>query len=120
MIVKDIAASVQGGPWRTRIVTFLVLAVPLYIVPTSLKLVLVGSSFWYLGVLMLDIISSLAAGFIVNNYWFGTALYLISTCIEGVFIAATHKTALVSTVGDLIPALICIYFAQLVFVNTGD
>jgi hypothetical protein len=59
-------------------------------------------------------------GFLTNNYRFGAAIYVGATVVELALVAAGHSPVAALWIGDLVPALVAIYYAQQLFINMGD
>jgi hypothetical protein len=110
--------AIRHNPnWKVRLTIFLVLILPFYVLPSAARAHALGPKGWIAGVLILDLLGSVAVGFLTNNYRFGVQLYLAFTIIELLLLAAgLNRTAVIWT-GDLGPALIAIYFAQQIFIN---
>lgn len=110
----------HNGKWKTRLAIGLVLIVPLYFVPSALRAMLPGWLGYGLGVVLADVAGSLVVGFLTNNYRLGVLLYLGSTALELLLLLAGHQTHVALWIGDLIPALVAIYYAQQLYINMGD
>ena len=110
----------QNAKWAVRALIFLALIFPLYVFPSLIRAMLVGRISWIVGLLVSDVLGSVVVGFLTNNYRLGMFLYLVSTGIEITLIFFGHHFAMALLIGDLIPALIAIYFAQQLFINMGD
>lgn len=110
----------QSPKWRVRSLIFVALIIPLYIVPSCARALLIGGPAWIVGILLSDILGSVVVGFLTNNYVLGLLLYTAATALELSLAALTHNVVLALFVGDLLPALIAIYFAQQLFINMGD
>lgn len=96
---------------RLRVIIFLSLIVPLYVVPSLFR------SLWISAIATL--IASIVVGFVTNNYWLGLFLFLITTAIQFTLVSSNHQSA-AALLGDLIPSLVAIYFAQQLVINMGD
>ena len=110
----------NGLRWKARVVFAFVLIWPLYVLPKSLRALLTGDVGWALGALFADVFGCLLVGFLTNNYRFALLLYLGATAFEAALLYGVgwHRGAL--WMGDLIPALVGIYYAQQLFLNMGD
>lgn len=107
------------GTFPARLVIVAVLFIFLYVIPTTARFALLSAGLPVLGILLSDIFGSLCAGFITNDFRFGVLLYAGFTALELLVLALTRDTALVLWAGDLIPALITIYFSQRLYVSMG-
>lgn len=107
------------GTLKARILIVAVLFIFLYLIPTAARFALLSAGLPVLGILLSDAFGSLCAGFITNDFRFGVLLYAGFTVLEFVALALTHEPALVLWTGDLIPALITIYFSQRLYVSMG-
>jgi len=99
------------------------LILPLYLVPLGLRWILValaGQAGWVASVVISDSAGALFTGFLTNNYWFGALIYVCSTALEVTFLLLGHHQVTAFWIGDLMPALVAIYFAQQLYVNMGD
>jgi hypothetical protein len=114
------AALIQNGKWKVRASIFLLLIVPLYVFPSALRVLFLGHAGWLAGLLISDVLPCLVAGFLTNSYRFAVGLYLGSTVLEALLLLVLHQPILALWIGDLIPALVAIYFAQQIYINMGD
>ncbi len=110
----------QSSKWGLRAAIFIVLIVPLYVLPSLGRAFLVGPIGWGVGLVLSDVLGSIFVGLVTNNYRLGILLYLGSTALELVLIALGHHTTVALLIGDFVPAVVGIYFAQQLFVNMGD
>jgi hypothetical protein len=113
-------ALAQGGRWKVRAAVFLLLIGPLYVAPRLLRALLVGRIGWLVGVVLSDVWGCLITGFLTNNYRFAAALYLGISALEVTLLFVFDLPGLVPWLGDLIPALVAIYYAQQLYINMGD
>jgi len=118
--VRLALAHSGNGKWKTRLVIGLVLIGPLYLVPCLLRSLLSGWGGYALGVLLGDALGCLVVGFLTNNYRFGVLLYLGATAFELLLLFGGHRPAGALWAGDLVPALVTIYYAQQLYINMGD
>lgn len=118
--VEILSLMTQKLKWRTRLLIFAVLIVPLYVIPTLLRSLMVGRTGWAIGVVLADVVGSLFVGFITNNYRLGILLYAGATAMELGLAWFGHHVTAAMWLGDAIPALVGIWFAQQLFVNMGD
>ena len=119
---NNMTAVVPGrnGKWKLRLLMTVVLLVPLWVVPSFLRALLADGAAWWVGVLLSDVLGVAVVGFLTNNYRFGVGLYLAATALELALVAVTGSATVGIWLGDLIPALVAIYFAQQLFINMGD
>jgi CDP-diglyceride synthetase len=111
----------HNGKWKTRLVIGLALIVPLYIAPSLLRAALQGWWWYGSGVLAADVFGSVVVGFLTNNYKLGVLLYVGSTVLELLLLRwVGGRPQAVLWIGDLIPAVVAIYYAQQLFINMGD
>ena len=106
--------------WSTQLVVVSLLLVFLYAVPAALCSALPGQSVYLCGVTLSDILGCLVIGFLTNNYRFGVLLYLGVTGIELLLLLASHSALIALWIGDLIPALVAIYYFRQLYLNMGD
>ncbi len=110
----------QNGKWKTRLVLGLMLIGPLYLAPVLLRALLPGWWGYGVGLLLADVFGCLVVGFLTNNYRFAVLLYLGATVFELLLVLAGHHPVVALWVGNLIPALVAIYYAQQLYINMGD
>lgn len=110
----------QNAKWGVRVLIFLTLIFPLYVLPSVVRSMMLGRVGWVVGIVLSDVFGSVVVGFLTNNYWLGFFLYLVSTAVELMLISFGHHTVVALLIGDFVPALIAIYFAQQLFINMGD
>jgi hypothetical protein len=104
---------------KGRIVIIAVLLLPLYVLPTIARFALLNAGLPIAGILLSDAFGCFCVGFVTNNFRFGLLLYAGLTVLEFVVLALTHNPLLTIWCGDLVPALIAIYFSQRLYVNMG-
>ena len=109
----------RNGTWKTRLVLGTILIGPLYLLPVLLRSLLNGWWEYAAGALLSDFIGCAVVGFLTNNYRLGILLYLAATGCELLLLIAQHPVMSL-WLGDLIPALVVIYYAQQLFINIGD
>lgn len=97
-----------------------VLIFPLWVLPCLLRTLMSGWAGWGFGVLLSDVLGALVVGFLTNNYKFGVLVYLGATALELSMIFVGHEMRLALWVGNLIPALVAIFYAQQIYINMGD
>ena len=97
-----------------------VLIFPLWVLPCLLRSLMSGWAGWGVGVLLSDVLGAMVVGFLTNNYRLGALVYLGATVLELGLIFLGHEMRVALWVGDLIPALVAIFFAQQLFINMGD
>lgn len=110
----------EHGKWKFRLAVALALIGPLYILPVLLRLTLAGWWGYFGDVVVSDIVGCAFVGFITNNYRFGVLLYLGSNVLEFLLVLVLRNGPSAMIVGDLLPALVSIYYAQQLFINLGD
>jgi hypothetical protein len=106
--------------WRIRAGIALALIVPLYLVPSLLRDLLNGWWGYGLGVVANNVFAIWVIGLITNNYRFGIAVCAGSTLLEMSLLYLGHKPNAALWIGDLIPALFAIFFAQQLYISMGD
>ncbi len=106
--------------WGIQVVIALVLMVFFYVVPSVLRSALSGWYSYICGIVLFDILGCIVVGFITNNYKLGLLVCLGTTCIELLLLLAGHSPRIALWIGDLIPALVAIYYARQFYVNMGD
>jgi len=110
----------QNGKWKARLAIGLVLIGPLYVLPSLFRSFLAGWWGYGLGVVLADLFGCLVVGFLTNSYRFGVLLYLGATAFELLLVSAGHHPHVALWLGDLVPALVAIYYAQQLYINMGD
>ncbi len=110
----------HNARWKTRLTIFLALMLPVYILPSIGRTLSSGLWGWLVGALLLDVVGWVTVGFLSNSYPFALVLYLSSTVLELVLLWAGMTRAGVIWAGDLVPALVAIYFVQQLYINMGD
>jgi hypothetical protein len=108
--------------WGSRAVIALALIVLFYVVPSVLRLALLG---WYrygfiCGIALFDILGCMVIGFLTNNYKLGALLYLGTTGIELLLLFVGHSPRVALWICDVIPAVVAIYYSRQIYVNMGD
>jgi hypothetical protein len=96
------------------------LILPFYIVPSAVRATLRGPLAYAGGVMMSDIVGSLVVGFLTSSYALGVTLYLGATLLELLLLFAGYSSQVAIWLGDLVPALTAIYYAQQLYINVGD
>lgn len=113
-------ALYQNPKWRVRCTIFAILIVPLYLVPCLARSLAVGRTGWLFSLIAADVIGSILAGFLTNNYRLGAFLYIGSTALELALMLWGHHVTAALWIGDLIPTVVTIYYAQQLYINMGD
>ena len=110
----------QNQKWKVRLTIFLLLIVPLYVLPSLGRSLWLDRIGWFVGIFAADALGSWVVGFFTNNYGFAFLLYCAAITLELFLIMAGYEPKFVLWIGDLFPALVAIYFAQQIYVNMGD
>ena len=105
---------------RLRILISVLVLVPLWLVPCAVRQLVFQGEWWWIGVVLSDLLGILVVGFLTNNYRWGAGLYVVCTVFEVGLAAVTHDRTLALWTGDLIPGLVASYFAQQLYINMGD
>jgi hypothetical protein len=103
-----------------RLIIFFALILPLYVLPSGARALASGLGARIAGAIVLNLLGSIAIGFLTNRYRFGVLLYLASAIFELLLLTAGLNRTAAIWVGDLPPALLGIYFAQQLYINMGD
>jgi len=93
---------------------------PLYVLPSVLRAFLDGRWESWIGLLVSNVFASLVVGLLTNNYRFAAGVYLSATALECLIAFVGHQARLALWIGDLIPAVVAIYYAQQLYINMGD
>jgi hypothetical protein len=109
-----------AGAWRAKLNIFVLLIVPLYVLPCLLRTVLLPYTGWVAGLLLADAFGCAVVAFLTNNVRGALLLYLAATAFEFTLATAGNNVRTALWIGDALPALVGIYFAERLFVNMGD
>lgn len=110
----------RNGKWKVRALITVILLIPLWVVPCLIRSGLATTVGWWAGVLFADALGAFVVGFLTNNYLLGVYLYVGATLLELLVLSLGADWVLALWLGDLIPSLVAIYFAQQLFINMGD
>ena len=110
----------QSLKWKVRLTLFLLLIVPLYVLPSLCRSLWLDRIGWFVGIVAVDVLGSMVVGFFTNNYGFAFLLYCGATVLEVFLHIAGYAPSVAVWIGDLFPALVAIYFAQQIYINMGE
>jgi hypothetical protein len=108
-----------NGRWQIRATLTLALIGPLYVIPLLVRTLLNGWGF-ELSFLLSDMFGCFVVGVLANNFKFAVWLYLGCSAMEGLLLYLGNRPGFAFWIGDLIPAMVAIYFAQQLYINMGD
>lgn len=106
--------------WKTRLTVFLVLVLPLYVLPSAARAFAPGIAGWIAGMVLVDLAVTLALGFLINNYIFSLLCCFSCNVVEFLLLAMGIDRPVVIWAVGVIPALASIYFVQQLYINMGD